>query len=51
MRYIGRLERGKKSPPLTTVAAIADALPVEPVELLGGHGLEMKREAFTGPAL
>ena len=30
MRYIGRLERGEKSPTLTTVATIAEALSIEP---------------------
>ncbi|WP_149762046.1 helix-turn-helix domain-containing protein [Neomesorhizobium albiziae] len=36
MRYVGLLERGEKSPTLTTVAAIADALSVEPAELISG---------------
>jgi transcriptional regulator with XRE-family HTH domain len=34
MRYIGRLERGEKAPTLTTLAAVAAALSVEPAELL-----------------
>jgi hypothetical protein len=42
MRYIGRLERGEKAPTLTTVEAIANALSVEPPELLAAvSGWEM----------
>ncbi|GLS29425.1 Helix-turn-helix domain-containing protein [Mesorhizobium albiziae] len=33
-KYVGRLERGRQSPALTTVAAIADALSIEPAEFI-----------------
>jgi transcriptional regulator with XRE-family HTH domain len=33
-KYIGRLEGGKQSPTLTTVASLADALSIEPSELI-----------------
>ena len=34
--YVSMLERGKRSPPLDTLAALAGALGVAPAKLLGG---------------
>lgn len=34
-RYVGKLERCETSPTLNTVEALADALSVEPVRLIG----------------
>jgi transcriptional regulator with XRE-family HTH domain len=50
LRYIGRLERGEKSPTLTTVEAIANALSLEPPELLAAvPGWEMNAGKRSPP--